>query len=68
MRTEYLTPAQVAAELHLKHAGTLANWRAEKPPRGPRWVKHGRRVLYPIAEVEAYKEREFKSETPPRQT
>lgn len=34
--------------------GTLANWRAAKPKRGPSFVKIGGRVLYPIAGVMAW--------------
>lgn len=58
MTPTHLTPAQCAAELGFKSIGTLANWRAKK--KGPRWVKHGTRVLYPVEEVASYKTRAFK--------
>lgn len=32
--------------------GSLANWRTKG--QGPRFVKCGKRVLYPIAEIEAF--------------
>lgn len=56
----HLTPTEVAQALRLKGKNTLANWRAAKPPKGPRWIKHGRAVLYPVEEVERYKREEFK--------
>lgn len=59
MQPDHLTPKQAAAALNLKSAGTLCNWRGMKPPKGPRWIKHGRRVLYPIAAIEAYKRENF---------
>lgn len=52
MTPDHYTPKQAAAALYLKSAGTLANWRVEG--KGPKWIKHGRRVLYPIAAVEDY--------------
>lgn len=57
MTPDHLTPAQTAQHLGLKHPGTLANWRMKG--KGPRWVKHGRNVLYPVAEIEAYKHAHF---------
>lgn len=68
MTPTHLTPDQCAAELGLKTKDTLANWRAMKPPKGPRWVKHGTRVLYPIEEVAAYKAAAFKSGPPTQST
>lgn len=41
--------------------GTLANWRING--EGPRFIKLGRRILYPIAEVEAFEQARFKSNT-----
>lgn len=57
MTPDHLTPAETAKQLGLKSAGTLANWRAQG--RGPRYVKHGRRVLYPVAAIEVYKRESF---------
>lgn len=37
---------------------TLDNWRSQN--RGPRFVKIGGRVLYPLAEVEAYEARNLR--------
>lgn len=59
MQPDHLTPAETAAVLKLKSVGTLANWRAQG--KGPRWVKHGRRVLYAVADVAAYKAATFRS-------
>lgn len=57
MTPDHLTPAETAKHLGLKSAGTLANWRMKG--KGPRWVKHGRYVLYPVAAIEAYKREYF---------
>lgn len=46
-----LTPDQAAARLHVSRA-TLANWRVKG--EGPRFLKFGRKVLYPVAELEAF--------------
>lgn len=58
MEPDHLTPAETAAVLKLKSTGTLANWRAQG--KGPRWVKHGRRVLYAVSDVTAYKAAAFR--------
>ena len=34
--------------------GTLANWRAQKPMRGPAFMKLGSRVVYPLNAVEEF--------------
>jgi hypothetical protein len=47
----HLTAAQLAERWHCSK-GTLACWRCSGDPKGPRFVKLGRKVLYPIAEVE----------------
>ena len=41
--------------------GTLANWRVQGI--GPRFVKFGKKVLYPRAEVVAYEQRQIRSAT-----
>jgi len=46
-----LLPAELAARWHIT-VGTLANWRSSG--KGPRFIKFGRRVLYPLDSVEAY--------------
>jgi len=49
---KYLTLAEVADRLRISRK-TLYNrrWRENG---GPKWVREGNRVLYPLAEVEAY--------------
>lgn len=47
----HLTPRELAARWKMAEQ-TLANWRFAG--RGPRFVKIGRKVLYPMAEVEAW--------------
>lgn len=46
-----LTPEEVAERLHVSR-GTLANWRVTGA--GPRFIKWGRKVLYPISELEKF--------------
>lgn len=57
MTPDHLTPAETAKHLGLKSPGTLANWRMKG--KGPRWVKHGRNVLYAVEAVAAYKRENF---------
>jgi hypothetical protein len=47
----YLLPAEAAARLRVKPA-TLATWRHKGG--GPKYVKFGKKVLYPLAELEAW--------------
>ena len=47
----YLKPKEVEKVYRIK-AGTLANWRNQG--RGPSYVKYGRKVLYPVAEMEKF--------------
>jgi hypothetical protein len=49
--TDYLTTAEVAERYRTKDA-TVRYWRMID--YGPRGVKVGRRVLYPIAEIEKF--------------
>ena len=58
--SEYLSPKATATRLHLA-VGTLANWRVQGI--GPRFVKFGKKVLYPRAEVVAYEQRQIRSAT-----
>jgi hypothetical protein len=46
-----LTPKEAADRMRLAVI-TLAHWRVAGT--GPRFIKFGRRVLYPLAEIEAY--------------
>lgn len=46
-----LTPAEAAARLRVA-PGTLSNWRVQGI--GPRFIKFGRKVLYPVAEIEKF--------------
>ena len=58
--SDYLTPKELAERWrNIVTLSTLDNWRSSQN-RGPRFVKIGGRVLYPVAEVEAY-ERDRKS-------
>lgn len=47
----HLTPRELAARLGL-HVVTLANWRVKG--RGPKYVKAGKAVRYPLSRVEAW--------------
>lgn len=49
--TRHLSTKELAARWQMS-VGHLANWRSSGG--GPRYIKFGRRVLYPLAEVEAY--------------
>jgi hypothetical protein len=63
----YLTPRELAARWkNIVALSTLDNWRSSQN-RGPRYVKIGGRVLYPLAEVEAYEARNLRgmSNNPP---
>lgn len=46
-----LTPQETAQRLRTT-PGTLANWRVKG--YGPKYLKFGRKVLYPLAEVEKF--------------
>ena len=49
----YLTPIQVSVRTGIPKS-TLARWR--KDGRGPRFVKHGGRIVYPSRELELWLE------------
>ena len=55
-----LTPKETAERLRLSQ-GTLSNWRVQG--EGPRFIKLGRKVLYPLVEVEAYEKRQLRANT-----
>ena len=56
----HLTPKEAADRLRLT-VGTLSNWRMQGA--GPRFIKLGRKVLYPLAEIEAFEQRQLRSNT-----
>ena len=56
---KHLTPQELAERWHTTE-GTLKNWRAAKPPWAPRYIKFGKRVLYPLTEVEAVERRRLR--------
>jgi hypothetical protein len=56
----HLLPKEAAERLRVS-AGTLANWRVEGG--GPRYIKLGRKVVYPIAELEAFELPRLRSNT-----
>jgi len=58
-----LLPDEAAARLRISK-GTLANWRVTG--EGPRFIEFGRRVLYPIKELEAFEQRCLRSNTSQR--
>jgi hypothetical protein len=49
--SEFLTDLELADRWHM-HRQTLISWRSAGT--GPAFVRIGRRVLYPLAEVEQY--------------
>lgn len=55
-----LTPKETAERLRLSH-GTLSNWRVQGC--GPKFIKMGKKVLYPLAEVEAFEKRQLRENT-----
>lgn len=56
---QYLRPADLVARwCDAVTLSTLDNWRSQN--RGPRFVKIGGRVLYPLHEVEAYEARNLR--------
>lgn len=55
-----LTPKEVAVRLRT-NVGTLSNWRMQGA--GPRFIKLGRKVLYPVAEIEAFERQALRSNT-----
>ena len=55
-----LTPKEAANRLRVT-TGTLSNWRVQG--NGPRFIKVGRKVLYPVAQVVAYETAALRSNT-----
>lgn len=56
----HLTTHETAARLRVR-VTTLANWRVSG--FGPRFIKVGRKVLYPLAEIEAFETRQLREST-----
>lgn len=50
---QFFTPAELAERWHLSEQ-TLANWRTAR--KGPRFVRLGGAVRYPLAEVLAFEQ------------
>jgi predicted site-specific integrase-resolvase len=55
-----LTTKETANRLRVR-VTTLANWRVRGD--GPRFIKMGRKVLYPMAEIEAFEQRQLRAST-----
>lgn len=55
-----LLPSEVADRLRMS-VGHLANWRVTGA--GPRYIKFGRKVLYPLAEVEKFENEHLRTAT-----
>ena len=60
MKTDLFTPQEVAENYHQSLA-TLATWRCRGG--GPRFVKLGRRVLYRLADLEAWVDQNSRANT-----
>lgn len=55
-----LTPKEAAHRLRVT-TGTLSNWRVQG--MGPKFIKVGRKVLYPMAQVVLYETAALRSNT-----
>ncbi|MCP9619688.1 helix-turn-helix domain-containing protein [Nocardia otitidiscaviarum] len=51
----WLTREEVAQRTRFT-VKTLANWAAQHPPKGPRFVKVGSRCRYPLADLVAWQQ------------
>lgn len=56
----HLTTHETASRLRVR-VTTLANWRVRGD--GPRFIKMGRKVLYPMVEIEAFEQRQLRAST-----
>jgi predicted DNA-binding transcriptional regulator AlpA len=56
----HLTTKEAAKRLRLAEA-TLKNWRVSGA--GPRYLKFGRKVLYPLAEIDAWEKAKLRVAT-----
>jgi hypothetical protein len=59
-RVMNLLPREAAERLRVS-VGTLANWRTAG--EGPKFLKFGRRVLYPVPELDAFEQKCLRSNT-----
>lgn len=50
---KYLNEREVAQIIGVK-VPTLHAWRGKRSPQGPPWVKLGKMVRYPVADLEAH--------------
>lgn len=58
----HLTTEEAADRL--RHSPyTLIRWRQEGQGHGPKYLKFGRRVLYPVTEIEAFEKRLLRAHT-----
>lgn len=55
-----LLPKEAADRLRVT-VGCLSNWRTAG--NGPKFIKFGRRVLYPVVELEAFEQKHLRSNT-----
>jgi hypothetical protein len=55
-----LLPKEAAERMRIS-VGTLANWRTRG--EGPKYIKFGRKVLYPLPEIEAFEASHMRSST-----
>jgi len=55
-----LLPAEAAEKLRMS-VNTLAHWRCTG--EGPKYIKFGRKVLYPLKELEAFEAKCLRSAT-----
>lgn len=66
-----MTPEECAEYLRLdgkNGARLLANWRLAGGDKGPPFRKHGKAVVYQVADVDAWSERQRRTSTSERQT
>jgi predicted site-specific integrase-resolvase len=55
-----LLPAEAAERLRVS-VNTLCNWRVLGT--GPKYIKYGRKVIYPLKELEAFEQKCLRSAT-----
>lgn len=65
MEVPYLNEKQLAERWGMSHK-TLQRWRVEK--RGPRYLKIGGAVRYPLSEIEAFESLALRGNKPQRPT
>jgi hypothetical protein len=60
MGTVSLTPHETAERLKVT-TGTLANWRVRG--NGPRYMKYGNKIYYPVSEIDDFERRMLRGST-----